>query len=280
MWLTLRCSACRDLLLSCGVYMFIYVVSSGAWPCACVCVWLQSFPFQSSTFPKLWDGAYTSQERYTQNDARELVEYGRLRGVKVMIEFDMPGHAGSWCAGYPEICPSTKCTEPLNPASNLTFTLIDSLLSECTGRQAGKGLFPYSFLHLGGDEVDYGCWESSAEVQKWEKQQGFNGSEDTYEYFVDKVATITRQQARTPVQWVEVFEHFGSKLDNNTVVHVWKEKSTLDSVVSAGYRALLSDNDVWYLDHLSVSWEKMYLNEPTDGLSAKSDPNLIIGGWF
>ena len=53
----------------------------------------QSFPFESKTHPKLWDGAYSSQEKYTQLDARKVVEYARLRGVRVMVEFDQPGHA-------------------------------------------------------------------------------------------------------------------------------------------------------------------------------------------
>jgi hexosaminidase len=195
-----------------------------------------------------------------------------------MIEFDMPGHAGSWCAGYPEICPSTECTQPLDPSNDLTFTLIDSLLSECTGRTPGGGLFPYSFLHLGGDEVEYWCWVESEHIQAWEKENGFSGSEDTYEYFVNKAAEIARNQSRTPVQWVEVFEHFGDKLDHNTVVHVWKEKSTMDAVLQAGYRTLLSDNDRWYLDWLTVTWDMMYNNEPTEGLSADSDTSLILGG--
>jgi hexosaminidase len=107
-------------------------------------------------------------------------------------------------------------------------------LAESTGREVGQGLFPYSLLHLGGDEVSYSCWESSPHIQKWKNENGFSDSEDIYEYFVDKVATISRNQKRTPVQWVEVFEHFGSKLDNNTIIHIWKEKSSLDSVVSAG----------------------------------------------
>merc|ERR1719456_405732 len=76
----------------------------------------ESFPFESRTYPRLWEGAYTKAERYTQEDIYGVVEYARLRGVKVMIEFDMPGHAGSWCAGYPEICPSQQCKQPLNPA--------------------------------------------------------------------------------------------------------------------------------------------------------------------
>jgi hexosaminidase len=247
----------------------------------------QSFPFESSSYPKLWDGSYSKQERYTQSEIRDIVEYGRLRGVKVMIEFDMPGHAASWCAGYPEICPSKECQQPLNPASEQTFPLITSLLGECSGansgnskdgRNNGAALFPYNLLHLGGDEVSYTCWQLSSEIKAWEQQQGFTGAEDTYEYFVDKVASITRSQNRLPVQWVEVFEHFGSKLDNNTVVHVWKEKSTMDAVLTAGYRSLLSNNDLWYLDHLSTTWDDMYLNEPTEGLSATSDPSLILGG--
>jgi hexosaminidase len=57
----------------------------------------QSFPIQSITYPKLWNGAYTGQERFTAEDAKDVVEYARLRGVRVIPEFDMPGHAGSWC---------------------------------------------------------------------------------------------------------------------------------------------------------------------------------------
>lgn len=48
----------------------------------------QSFPFQSKSHPKLWEGAFSAEERYTQLDAREVVEYGRLRGVRVIVEFD------------------------------------------------------------------------------------------------------------------------------------------------------------------------------------------------
>jgi hexosaminidase len=238
----------------------------------------QSFPFESQTYPKLWDGSYTKQERYSTSDILSLVEYGRLRGVKIMIEFDMPGHAGSWCAGYPEICPSPTCTQPLDPSSDATFPLITSLLGEVTGAGGTAGVFPYELLHLGGDEVSYTCWEASPKIKAWEKKQGFAGSEDTYEYFVDKTASIARSQNRLPVQWVEVFEHFGSSLSNDTVVHVWKEKSTLDGVLQAGYRSLLSNQDSWYLDHLDTTWQTMYLNEPTEGLSPSSDPSLILGG--
>lgn len=240
--------------------------------------------------------------RYEQEEVIALVEYARLRGVKVMIEviigfmystrraasvisasstlqLDMPGHAQSWCAGYPEVCPSPECQQPLNPASDATFPLIESLLGECTGFAAREGMFPYDLIHLGADEVSYSCWEESAEIQAWEKEMGFAGSEDTYKYFVDKAASIARSQGRLPVQWVEVFEHFGATLSNDTIVHVWKDKSTLNEVVAAGYRALLSDNDLWYLDALSVTWDQMYENEPTSVMAdVETTGPLLLGG--
>lgn len=109
----------------------------------------QSYPFESKTYPKLWEAAHSKQERYTQLDIADIVEYARMRAVRVMVEFDMPGHASSWCQGYPEVCPSPSCTSPLNVANPATFALIESVLGECTGGQQFKGLFPETMIHLG-----------------------------------------------------------------------------------------------------------------------------------
>ena len=143
----------------------------------------QSFPWESKIHPKLWDGAFSKQERYTQLDAREIVEYARVRGVRVIVEFDQPGHAGSWCTGYPELCPNSTCLQPLNPANNKTFELIEDLLHECTGgvaSQPGKpspGVFPDNFVHLGGDEVDTSCWSTTPAVSDWLKAQNMTADD-------------------------------------------------------------------------------------------------------
>ena len=113
----------------------------------------QSFPMEVKSYPKLWGAAFSEQERYTQADLASLVEYGRLRGIRMMVEFDLPGHSKSWVAGYPEV--GTTCTAhsgstlPLNVARNATFDLMESLLTEMTGGAASttgsaKGLFPVS----------------------------------------------------------------------------------------------------------------------------------------
>ena len=111
----------------------------------------QSFPFDSKSRPLLSQkGAWSAQERYSVLDVAEVVEFGRTRGVRFMVEIDGPGHAAIWCKGYPEICPSATCLEPLNPANNATFELLNDLMEDLTGGTRGTGLFPDNVIHLGG----------------------------------------------------------------------------------------------------------------------------------
>lgn len=142
-----------------------------------------------------------------------------------MVEFDMPGHAQSWCTGYPEMCPSPTCLTPLNVARPAVFDRITHLLAEMTGGhastpQAPSGLFPDNFLHLGGDEVDTSCWSSTPEIASWLAAHNYT-ADDGYAYFVNKVSNIAIAQGRRPVQWSEVFDHFHGKLNKGTIVHVW-----------------------------------------------------------
>jgi hexosaminidase len=244
----------------------------------------QSFPFESKKFPKLWDGAYSEFEKFTQEDIAVIVEYARMRGVRVIVEFDVPGHAASWCKGYPEICPSKTCLQPLNVANNFTFELYDGLLSECTGGHSsskGKasGLFPDHFIHLGGDEVDTKCWTSTPEVASWLKDNGMTADQG-YAYFVKKVAAMAIKQGRRPIQWSEVFDHFKTELPKDVIVHIWKSVTNITEVVADGYNVLLNvgyDANSWYLDNLNVNWTAVYLNEPCATVPDDLCP-MILGG--
>jgi hexosaminidase len=169
----------------------------------------QSFPFEvTGKAAGLWKGAFSSQEKFTQLDVRGVVEYARLRGVRVIVEFDMPGHAGSWCTAHPEICPSASCREPLNVANNATFELIEDLLQQCTGGVAsapGKpspGVFKDNFVHLGGDEVNTYCWTRTPAIAAWLTEQKMT-ADDGYAYFVKRVAEIAIAQGHRPVQWCD-----------------------------------------------------------------------------
>jgi len=192
-----------------------------------------------------------------------------------MVEFDTPGHAASWCTGYPEVCPSPSCLEPLNPSTEATFTLISSLFNEVTGGAEGAGLFPEDLLHLGGDEVDTSCWSSSPSITAWMQQQGFT-TEDAYLYFVNRTVNIALAQGRHPVNWQEVYDHFTTELDPKCIVHAWNDPSVIPEATANGYRVLNSYG--WYLDHLTDSWESYYVNDPAQGITDPTQKTLVMGG--
>jgi hexosaminidase len=246
----------------------------------------QSFALESRAWPKLWQGSFSPQERYLQSEVADIVEYARSRAVRVMVEFDMPvsnvasfaaccipcfrhdadralnlrqGHAAAWCKGYPEVCPSPTCLQPLNVASNQTFTMVTDLLNEMTGGKPNTGLFPDSMIHLGGDEVNTACWTSTPAVTAWLKVKNMTAN-DAYGYFATKVADIAIQQGRRPVQWGAVFTHFGSQLDKRSIVHVWSVRGVMRTATAAGFdypRAILSFRRP-VLNFIRVSPYKIY----------------------
>ncbi|KAM7497859.1 hypothetical protein LguiA_022273 [Lonicera macranthoides] len=97
----------------------------------------QSFPLEIPSYPKMWEGSYSISERYTMADAAEIVRqvtypsyfYAQRRGINVLSEIDVPGHARSWGTGYPSLWPSTDCKEPLDVSNEFTFKVIDGILS-------------------------------------------------------------------------------------------------------------------------------------------------------
>eukprot|EP00759_Apiculatamorpha_spiralis_P047501 PhF_6_TR43148/c0_g1_i1/m.66038/K12373/HEXA_B; hexosaminidase len=239
----------------------------------------QSFPFDSPSYPLLGrNGSYSSYERYTTDDVADIVEYARQRGIRVMMEIDNPGHAASWCNGYPEICPSPTCTQPLNPANPKTFDVLGGLLNDFTGGTRGSGLVPENLFHLGGDEVDTSCWSQSPTISAWMKAQNLT-TDQTYMYFVQKAQAIAHAQGRDVVGWEEIWNHFGTKLDKSTIIHIWLGGSTnAPAITNAGYRLLWSVDGVWYLDGLSVSWQTMYSAEPCTGVTDQACGTLVLGG--
>ncbi|XP_031287803.1 beta-hexosaminidase 3 [Pistacia vera] len=231
----------------------------------------QSFPLEIPSYPKLWDGAYSVSERYTMTDAAEIVSYAQKRGINVLAEIDVPGHAFSWGVGYPSLWPSKDCQQPLDVSNDFTFKVIDGILSDFSK------VFKFKFVHLGGDEVNTSCWRTTSHISKWLKQQGMNESE-AYQYFVLKAQKIALSHGYELVNWEETFNNFGKKLSPKTVVHNWLGSGVAENVVKAGLRCIVSNQDKWYLDHLDTPWQQFYLNEPLTNIKESSQQKLVIGG--
>ncbi|XP_047334038.1 beta-hexosaminidase 1 [Impatiens glandulifera] len=231
----------------------------------------ESFPLEVPTYPNLWKGAYTKWERYTIEDAYEIVNYAKMRGINVLAEIDVPGHAESWGIGYPDLWPSPSCREPLDVSKNYTFDLISGILADL------RKIFPFELFHLGGDEVNTDCWNSTPHIKQWLEDHNMT-SKDAYQYFVLRAQEIAISHNWTPINWEETFNAFATKLNPKTIVHNWLGGGVCAKAVAKGFRCIFSNQGFWYLDHLDVQWDGVYNAEPLEGIDDLAQQNLVIGG--
>jgi len=239
----------------------------------------QSFPFDSPSHPELAQyGAYDLQEQYTPSDISMVVEYGRQRGVRFVVEIDTPGHAASWCYGHPSICPDyPTCDEPLNPAINETFQVISDLFYDLTGGAQYEGIFYDNLMHIGGDEVNTDCWTESPSISAWMSANNYT-ADDAYLYFVNQTQIITRGYGRTPINWEDVWNLFGTSLNPSTIIQVWYSTTSAPNITGSGYQCLWSVENYWYLDWLTTTWQTMYSQEPCTGIEPETCDKFMLGG--
>ncbi|XP_057424173.1 beta-hexosaminidase 1-like [Lotus japonicus] len=231
----------------------------------------QSFPLEIPSYPNLWKGSYTEWERYTVEDAYEIVNFSKMRGINVMAEVDVPGHGESWGIGYPDLWPSPSCREPLDVSKQFTFDVLSGILTDM------RKIFPFELFHLGGDEVHTDCWSNTSHVQKWLRNHN-STAQDAYQYFVLKAQTIALLKNWSPVNWEETFNAFPTKLHPRTVVHNWLGSGVCPKAVAKGFRCIFSNQGVWYLDHIDVPWDVVYNAEPLEGIHKASEQELVLGG--
>ncbi|XP_027527283.1 beta-hexosaminidase subunit beta isoform X1 [Neopelma chrysocephalum] len=243
----------------------------------------QSFPYQSIYFPELSDkGAYSSNLIYTPADVHLVIEYARLRGIRVIPEFDTPGHTQSWGKGQKDLL--TPCYDgeqptgsfgPVNPILNTTYDFMTKFFKEVSN------VFPDAYIHLGGDEVDFSCWKSNPEVKEFMKKQGFGCDYAKLEsYYIQNILDIVSSYNKGQIIWQEVFDH-KAQLKPDTVVQVWMANNyahELSHVTGAGFSAVLAAP--WYLDYISYGqdWKKYYSVEPLDFPGSEEQKKLLIGG--
>uniref|UniRef100_A0A8B9CSC4 Beta-hexosaminidase subunit alpha n=1 Tax=Anser brachyrhynchus TaxID=132585 RepID=A0A8B9CSC4_9AVES len=244
-----------------------------------------SFPYESFTFPELSkQGAFNAMTHvYTASDVQAVIEYARLRGIRVIAEFDTPGHTLSWGPGAPDLL--TPCYlgkdpsgtyGPINPILNSTYQFVTSLFQEV------GAVFPDYFLHLGGDEVDFTCWKSNPQIRAFMEEMGFGEDYTKLEsFYIQRLLDIISSLGKGYMVWQEVFDN-GAKVRPDTIIHVWKNsppyKEEMANVTKAGYRALLSAP--WYLNRISYGqdWMAAYQVEPLDFTGSPEQKDLVIGG--
>jgi len=230
----------------------------------------QSYPYQSRRFPELHrDGAFSPRHVYTPSDVQRVIGYARERGIRVIPEFDTPGHV---TRGYRALNPPilTDCyneegkktgTGPLNPTLNATYDFLSAFYDEL------KTVFPDKYVHIGGDEVIKRCWRSNPQITEWmKKHPEIADYDDLEQYFVRNLLSILKDKGYSYMVWQEIFDN-GAKIQPDTVVEVWKQESwqqNMADVTKAGFHSVLSAP--YYLNYISygADWKKYYQIEPTD----------------
>ncbi|XP_047593122.1 beta-hexosaminidase subunit alpha isoform X1 [Lutra lutra] len=246
-----------------------------------------SFPYDSYSFPELTrKGSYNPATHiYTAQDVKEVIEYARLRGIRVLAEFDTPGHTLSWGPGVPGLL--TPCYSgshpsgtfgPVNPILNSTYEFMSTFFLEVSS------VFPDFYLHLGGDEVDFTCWKSNPDIQAFMKKQGFgNDFKQLESFYIQTLLNIVSAYGKGYVVWQEVFDN-NVKVRPDTVIQVWREETPvhymkeMELITRAGFRALLSAP--WYLNHITYGpdWSEIYMVDPLEFKGSPQQKALVIGG--
>ncbi len=207
----------------------------------------QGFRVESKVFPKL-HGAGSNGNYYTQNDIREVILYARDLGIRVVPEFDMPGHATSWFAGYPELATINKKYKPdvafgvLSPVMDPTREEVYDFLDKFIGEMAS--LFPDSYFHIGGDEVLPDEWNNSISINNFMTTKGIKNYHNLQQYFNNRIHKIATKYSKKIIGWDEVMR---SELDSSIVVQAWRGQKKLWDAVQSGNPSILSAG--YYLDH-------------------------------
>jgi hexosaminidase len=238
----------------------------------------QGFRVESKKFPKLHemgsDGLY-----YTQDEIHDLIEYARDRGIRVVPEFDVPGHSTAWFVGYPEYASGGGpysierrwgVFDPaFDPTSEKTYRFLDQFFGEMAR------LFPDHFFHVGGDEVNGKEWDANPRIQEFKKAHHLTSNEELQSYFNKKLEPIVAHHGKSMVGWDEVLD---PTLPKDIVIQSWRGPDGLAAAAKQGFRALLSNG--YYLD-LGWSAARHYAVDPFSGAAANltdEEKARILGG--
>ncbi|MGQ9801051.1 MAG: beta-N-acetylhexosaminidase [Candidatus Saccharicenans sp.] len=237
----------------------------------------QGFRVESKTFPRLHqlgsDGFY-----YTQEQIKEVIELASDLGIRVMPEFDLPGHSTSWFVGYPEYAsaPGPYRIERgfgvfhpvFNPANPATYSFFNKFFREMAA------LFPDPYIHIGGDEVEAIHWKNNPEIQAFMKKHRLADNHALQAYFNKEILKILTRYNKKMVGWDEIYQ---PGLPRDIVIQSWRGTQALVDGARQGYQGILSNG--YYID-LCETAERHYLNDPIplDSLLSEAEKKLILGG--
>jgi hexosaminidase len=238
----------------------------------------QAFRIESKRYPALHRKG-SGGLFFSQAQVKEIIAYARDRGIRVVPEFDMPGHTTSWFVGHPELAsapgPYALAREwgvhdaAMDPTREEVYRFIDRFIGEMAR------LFPDSYLHIGGDEVTGKDWDANPRIQEFKRTHRFTTNKDLQSYFNRRLVTLLRKHGKKMVGWDEILH---PDLPKDIVVQSWHGQRSLAESVKKGYAGILSSG--YYLDHMRPA-AFHYAVDPYDTMVTALSPEeqkRILGG--
>ena len=247
----------------------------------------QGWRVEIKKYPKLTelasDGYY-----YTQEEIKSVVKYAGQRGILVIPEIDVPGHASALLSVFPEIGSKVSnevtytvgrrsgiYTPTLDPTNPKTYQLLSEIFDEVCP------LFPGKYFHIGGDENQGKEWDANPKIQKFKKINGFASNHELQTYFTMKLIPMLKKHNKELMGWEEIMTKDMSK---EAIIHSWKGANesvapggSLIAAAKNGYKTVLSNG--YYID-LMLSIQSHYLNDPIPKNVVLTDEEKarILGG--
>jgi len=238
---------------------------------------------------------------YTHEDIKEIVQYAKDRFINILPEIDIPGHSLAAIASYPELA-STPGTYAVNsgeqlmvwpgggqhfyglldnslcPAKENVYAFVDKVFTEVAQ------LFPFEYIHMGGDETARNFWEKSEDIKALMKKENLKDLNEVQSYFVKRVEKIVNSKGKKLIGWDEILE---GGLAPNAAVMSWRGMKGGIEAAKQGHEVVMSPTDFAYLDYMqgdgsleppvyaTLRLKKAYEFEPVpEGVN----PSLIKGG--
>lgn len=243
-----------------------------------------SFPYTSLTYPEMSRaGAYSQDHIYSQEDVIEIIMFAYKHGIITVPEFDTPGHTFSWgktLPGFLTYCPHKGAIGhdhgPIDPTIEANYDILTNIFTEISK------VFPGGWMHLGGDEVYYNCWQSNANITAWMAAHNMTGDYEGLEnYYEQRLIKIVNTLNTNYIVWEEIFNHH-LDIDPKTIIHAWLPnwKGVFQNATTKGFRTILSS--CWYINRISYGedWKGFYQCDPRsfNQTATQEQLNLVLGG--
>lgn len=185
---------------------------------------------------------------YTQEQLKDLVAYAKERNIDIVPEIDLPGHALAIAKAYPETLPAVLSdavstqgfkANAISPANEKNYEMIDDIIGEVAE------IFPYAYIHIGGDEVNHKIWEACPQIKELMVKEKLANLHQVQVYFTKRLETILAKHDRKMIGWQEIADN---NLNKETAIMAWIGSEPGWNAAKRGTPAVLGTGGHCYFD--------------------------------